>query len=150
MKRILIVLVSVIAFCVLPMHAQGLYEISSARIGEQKPNSNYRPMVGFGSSYSSGVGVSLQFHAMSASRPSFGTFVSADNYIASVSVAPPSVRRVSPWLPGNDKDGDTTLEGLLTEDRKLPLPDGTYVLLLLAAGYVAGVAIRRRKAQTGR
>ncbi len=142
MKRILIVLVSVIAFCVLPMHAQGLYEISSARIGEQKPNSNYGPMVGFGSSYSSGVGVSLQFHAMSSvSRSSFGTFVSADNYIASVSVTPsPSVRRITtPSHPTHEGWG-----------RVGALPDGTYVLLLLAAGYVAGVALRRRKAQTGR
>ncbi len=139
MKKTLIVLVSVMALCVASMQAQGLDQFGSTMMTQPKASVGTYSPKWKESNTPKGLVMTSRSYVFGGHSLTYGKFVSAQEYIAGVSVSPVGdvdvpVRRAARPDP-------------FTYSSRVPLPEGTWMLLVLAAGYMGYVAIRRRRAQ---
>ncbi len=136
MRKILIVLIGSFVLGVGMLHAQGLYLTSTGRYDAQKQSTTYVPTVGTSTTLGAGSSrPAASFHLQGMSLSS-GEFTTADSYLSGVTVATPSA--AEPTVRRSPTDPNS-LDGAL-----IPLPDGMWVLLLLAAGYLGCIMLRKQ------
>ncbi len=141
MKKVRIIIVAVLVGFALPLVAQssqGLWPISGQRYNHTQVELGTATTWSSMPTFSSGVGSTMNT-STTLSSLSTGQFVSADEYLNPATPPAPAVRR-------NNGSYDWAFPDITDESTQVPLSDGTWILLGLAALYAAWL-LRRRTAQ---